>query len=65
MCNKKRLGLYFSEDLIDRIKRESEKLSISQNTFVVMAVNEYLKQAEGINALSQALAKLQQSNEAQ
>lgn len=65
MCNKKRIGLYLSEDLIERIKKESEKLSISQNTFVVMAVNEYLKQAEGINALSQALAKLQQNNEAQ
>ena len=63
MSNKKRLGLYFSEDLIERIKKESEKLSISQNTFVIMAVNEYLKQTEGINALSQALAKLQ--NEAQ
>ncbi len=62
MC-KKRTCLYLSEDLIDRIKKESEKLSISQNTFIVMAVNEYLKQAEGINALSQALAKLQ--NEAQ
>lgn len=63
MCNKKRIGLYLSEDLIERIKKESEKLSISQNTFVIMAVNEYLKQAEGINALSQAMAKLQ--NEAQ
>lgn len=62
MC-KKRTCLYLSEDLIERIKKESEKLSISQNTFIVMAVNEYLKQAEGINALSQALAKLQ--NEAQ
>ena len=64
MC-KKRTCLYLSEDLIERIKKESEKLSISQNTFIVMAVNEYLKQAEGINALSQALAKLQQNNEAQ
>lgn len=62
MC-KKRTCLYLSEDLIERIKKESEKLSISQNTFVIMAVNEYLKQAEGINALSQAMAKLQ--NEAQ
>lgn len=62
MC-KKRTCLYLSEDLIERIKKESDKLSISQNSYIIMAINEYLKQAEGINALSQALAKLQ--NEAQ
>ena len=60
MCNKKRVGLYLSEDLINRVKSESSKLSISQNAYIIMALNEYLKQSEGINALSQAVAKLQQ-----
>ena len=65
MCNKTRLNIYLSEDLKGRIQAESEKLSISQNAYIIMAINEYLKQADGINALSQALAKLQQNNEAQ
>ena len=65
MCKKTRLNIYLSEDLKGRIQAESEKLSISQNSYIIMAINEYLKQADGSNALSQALAKLQQNNEAQ
>lgn len=58
MCKKTRLNIYLSEDLKGRIQAESEKLSISQNSYIVMAINEYLKQADGIVALSQVMAKL-------
>lgn len=58
MCKKTRLNIYLSEDLKGRIQAESEKLSISQNSYIIMAINEYLKQADGIVALSQVMAKL-------
>ena len=58
MCNKTRLNIYLSEDLKGRIQAESEKLSISQNAYIIMTINEYLKQADGIVALSQVMAKL-------
>lgn len=58
MCNKTRLNIYLSEDLKGRIQAESEKLSISQNAYIIMAINEYLKQSDGIVALSQVMAKL-------
>ena len=58
MCKKTRLNIYLSEDLKGRIQAESEKLSISQNSYIIMAINEYLKQSDGIVALSQVMAKL-------
>ena len=58
MCKKTRLNIYLSEDLKGRIQAESEKLSISQNAYIIMAINEYLKQSDGIVALSQVMAKL-------
>ena len=58
MCNKTRLNIYMSEDLKNRIATESSKLSISQNAYIIMAINEYLKQSDGIVALNQVMAKL-------
>lgn len=38
-----RINVYLTEDLKNTIRLESEKLSLSMNSFILIAVNHYLK----------------------
>lgn len=62
MTKSNRVNVYLTDDMRNSIKEQAEKMGLSQSSFIVFAVNEYIKQskaAEFATSLPSVLQKLE------